>query len=166
MLRRFYTGMPVIMIYENAVLKYTLRFSELDNQPEVRTTREPYSLAPPTLTANGELVPHDFGCYLRHRVSCQVWPEDSCYDGVGLKVTEREVGLLWWARQNAATVQTLFYPHSELAGLGSSEFDPDYSVLVLAADLTRPGLAQDRVAGEFEFLSRYPITDMDKFAWV
>jgi hypothetical protein len=154
------------MLYEDDELVYTLRFSELDNQPRVQTMREAYSLAAPTLTASGEYVPHDVGFYLRHRVECQVWPEPACYEGPGLKITEREVGLLWSARMNASTMQVLFYPHTELAAVGATGADPDFSVLVLRADLVRPGIGQDRVLGEFEFLSRYPITDTVKFSWV
>ena len=166
--RRFYVGMPVIYLYEDTTQRFALRFSNENNQPVISgPTISWFHLGGPTITESGIEVEHVQGFKLTWHIDYQIWPRDYILGDPTVRdyFTEREVGLLNWAKINSADVDTLFYPHDGLPGAGQSN-DADYRVIIADNSTTRPGGAQDRVVGTIELRSKHALTDWEKFAWL
>ncbi len=166
--RNLISGMPVVVIRDASTELFRFLFSERDNQPRVSCRKVYHRLTDDenTRVEGGTVYPQIAGFWLRSVVEYQIWPEHYCKDTRGLQMTESEVGMIDWAaaQQSAGTHKLLFYPYSDLAGIGTD--DPNFYVRVIQNAVIRTELAQDRMTGILEVESRVAITDWEKFLWV
>lgn len=165
--RQLLTSLPVIAIYQGETKVEQMVFSGLDNlsAPDDGVHgpfKRPFVLAEDTPTEGGAIFSHQAGVYFRYVVNYHVWPEAYCLEKrtatFAPQITEREIGMLDYYASRPGTYDILFYPHSDLEGVGQSN-DPAYRVRILRNDVDRPGLGQDRVTAVLEVESRYPITE-------
>jgi hypothetical protein len=126
-------------------------------------------LAEDTETEGGRIYSHQAGVYYRYVVDYQVWSERYCLERRSTtntpQMTEVEIGLLDLYASEPASYDILFYPHTDLPGIGVTN-DPNYHVLIRANDMDRPTIAQDRVTARLEVESRQPVTDLATRLWV
>lgn len=168
--RRFYASMPVIYIWYGATLAARFQFSEKDNQPVVHGPfKRPYALADDTPTEGGRIYSHQAGLFYRYRVEYQVWSERYCLErrnsSMAPQMTEIEIGMLDLYASEPDSYDILFYPHSDISGIGATN-DANYRVLLRANDMDRPTIAQDRVTAVMEVESKLPVVDLATRLWV